>query len=114
MKSQETTNRIIESLLQTKFVQPKCYLQSKLKLNDVAEMIGTNRTYLSHYFNHCKNTTFYAYINTLRLEYALKLMSAGDFSLKQIAAKSGFTSYSSFHRAFITKFGYAPSSSQDK
>ena len=45
----------------------RLYLDPKLSLGQLAERLGTNRTYLSQYFNEVKGVTFYDYINAMRI-----------------------------------------------
>lgn len=90
------------------FVVDKIYLNPRLKLSDIAKMVGTNRTYLSQYFNREANSTFFDYVNNLRIEYARKLLIETDLTLENITEQSGFCSKSTFHRAFNTRYGCTP------
>ncbi len=96
--------------LNSLFEQDLIYLNPELTLSDVARSIGTNRSYLSEYFNHECNTSFNDYINNLRLSYAENIMTTNqDISIEEIASTSGFNSISTFRRAFIKKHGVTPS-----
>ena len=53
----------IATIVQRLFYQEQIYLNPKLKLSDVATLVGTNRTYLSRYFNQENGQTFYDYVN---------------------------------------------------
>lgn len=90
----------------------KLYLNPKLTLQDVSVAIGTNRTYLSDYLNRVLNTTFYEYVNELRLRTALEIidsMSAENrCPMQEVAEMSGFNSFSTFNRAFFRKVGMTP------
>lgn len=81
-------------------VQEKAFLNPRLKLSDVAQAVGSNRTYVSNYFNRELSTTFYDYVNALRLDYACELLQKSKDSLYAIAIQSGFNSLSTFHRVF--------------
>ena len=80
----------------------KLYLNAGLTLSELAAEIGTNRTYLSDYFARVKGTTFYDYINTLRIECTSipLLQEHPEYTLEYIARVSGFKSLSTFRRAF--------------
>lgn len=86
------------------------FLNPKLTINDVATCLSTNRTYLSQFVNQQLNTSFSAYINTLRVEYARALLSDKDNqdTLDVIAEKSGFNSLSTFRRAFFQQLNCTP------
>ena len=87
------------------------YLNQELTLADLAKAVNTNRTYLSYYFSNVKKTTFYDYINQLRItKKSLPMMREHpEYTLDYVAAMSGFKSISTFRRAFIKLTGTSPS-----
>ena len=89
--------------------EEKAYLNPKLTLNDLALKIGTNRTYLSNYINHELKKSFFDFINSLRLEHAIKLLLNTNMTLEVIAEKSGFNSLSTFRRYFMYVYKTSPS-----
>ncbi len=104
----------IEAKLKVAIHQDKVYLNAQLSLTDLANHIGTNRTYLSRYINNYKATPFINYINNFRCEEAQRLLKDKDnnLSMMEISERSGFASYSTFRRVFKQKYGYAPSQSR--
>ncbi|RGU30548.1 helix-turn-helix domain-containing protein [Bacteroides cellulosilyticus] len=91
--------------------EQQLYLNPKLTISDVANAIGTNRTYLSSYFNNKLNITFYDYINNLRIEKTGKQLLATypyTMNIDEIAERSGFNSTSTFRRAFFKNTGMTP------
>ena len=91
--------------LRVLFAEERIYLDPKLRLTDLAQRIGTNRTYLSQYFNQVCQQSFYEYVNNFRLAYAGRLLRNTDYTLDVVAAMSGFNSLSTFRRAFLTAHG---------
>lgn len=91
--------------------QEKPYLNPNLTIKDLAKYLGTNRTYLSSYFAHVLHTTFYDYVNSLRIEKkTLPLMEEHpEYTLERIASESGFLSISTFRRSFQKLKGVTPS-----
>lgn len=88
-----------------RIVDERLYLRPDLKLNELALLLGTNRTYLSRAISNETSSTFSDFINRLRIGEAIKLREASpDMPVADIAAQCGFASYSSFHRNFV-KFG---------
>lgn len=87
--------------------QKKAYLNPELKLEDVATNLGTNRTYLSETINKELHTNFNTFLNNLRISESEHLLKK-KMTLKEVAAKSGFNSYSSFYRAFKNTTGVSP------
>ena len=87
----------------------KVYLNPNLKVSDIAATIGTNRTYVSAYFNKETQCTFYDYVNRFRIEYACKQLDCTDDKIVQIAEISGFNSAQAFIRVFTKIKGISPS-----
>lgn len=98
-------------LLPSMIEKDKLYLNPTLSLKDLAASIGTNRTYLSDYFTHVLNTTFYNYINSIRIEKKSipMLQDDNNYTIEVIAKESGFQSLSTFRRAFVKQVGVTPS-----
>ena len=84
------------------------FLNPNLKVSDIATRIGTNRTYVSTFFNREKECTFYDYVNRYRIEYASNLLLHSDDNITLIAEKSGFNSSQSFIRVFSKIMGTSP------
>lgn len=90
------------------FREDMVFLNPNLKITDVALAVGSNRTYVSAYFNREASTTFYDYINGLRIEYACRLLKETELSVKIIASKSGYNSPQAFIRVFTKIKGSSP------
>lgn len=87
----------------------KAFLNPDLTLAGLARLVRTNRTYLSNYFNHQLNTTFYNYLNDYRIAYATKLLLETNLTLEVLAEHSGFKSLSTFRRNFELRYGCSAS-----
>lgn len=98
----------LEKLMETN----PLYLNPELTMDDLTRQLYTNRTYMSEYFSAELGTTFYDYINRLRIErMAIPLMESDkQLSLGSIAEQSGFKSMTTFRRAFQKVTGQLPSS----
>ncbi len=101
----------IEAKLEVAIKQDKVFLNPQLSLVDLANHIGTNRTYLSRYINNYRGTPFINYINDFRCEEAQRILSnnGNTLTMVELSEQSGFASYSTFRRVFKQKYGYAPS-----
>lgn len=90
------------------FEKEHVYLNPRLRLSELAMLLGTNRTYLSQYFNQNCESTFYDFVNDYRIHHAKLLLHSTDDSLETIAMNSGFNSLSTFRRAFVQREGMSP------
>ena len=89
----------IGKLLHDRCEGNKLYLQTDLTSVQLAQALGTNRTYLGMYFSS-QGTTYNAYINTLRINYFIELFRQASaaaegqsIQAKQLANRSGYRSY---------------------
>jgi AraC-like DNA-binding protein len=99
----------IERLLNEHCVATQLYLQHDLSRDQLAQAVGTNRSYLSQYFSR-QGITYNTYINNLRINYFIsryeECVAAGHpVTAKQLAHESGFGSYRTFSRAFAERTG---------
>ena len=99
----------IERLLKERCVAQQLYLQYEFSREQLAQKVGTNRSYLSLYFSR-QGITYNTYINNLRINHFIsryqELAAAGQpVGAKQLAYESGFSSYRTFSRAFTQRMG---------
>ena len=100
------------SSLELLMQQEKIYLNPELRLNELASMLGTNRSYVSRLIHNRHNLNFCDYVNDYRIEHAKNLLTSSDgdiLPIEEVALKSGFTSNSTFYRVFSVKEGISPS-----
>ena len=91
------------------------YLQPNLKTNDLAKQLHTNRNYIYQVINVEMGMSFSEYINRRRIDHAVLLIEGDPNAyLADVAAKSGFSSISTFYRNFKLYIGCSPSDFQQK
>ena len=96
-------------ILKRMMEEQQIYLQADIKVNELAQQVGTCRTYLSTYLNQELGVSFSDYINRQRVEYAKELMSQSpNLTLAEVATSSGFSSVASFVRNYKKFVGKAP------
>ena len=79
--------------------EERIYLQPNLKIEDLARLMNTNRTYIYQAINQQMGITFHEFINRQRIEYAERLMAENPrMPINDVALHSGYTSLSSFYR----------------
>ena len=106
---EETMENKIGPLLQKYCIDTQLYLQHDLTVFQLAQAIGVNRLYLSHYFSS-QGISYNTYINDLRIQHFVRLyreaVAAGhSFTAQQLANDSGYQSYSTFSLAFKQRMG---------
>lgn len=79
--------------------EERIFTQPDLKLDDLANMLGTNRTYLLRCMKEEMGMSFSEYINRHRIAYARRLHEENPKLLKsEVAQMVGYSSMSSFYR----------------
>lgn len=97
------------SRFQTLMLNEQLFLQPSLSLNDVADRLRTNKTYVSKMVNNTYNMGFPELLNTLRVDYAQQyLLNHYDAKQEEIAKACGFLSASSFNNIFKKITGVTP------
>ena len=93
----------------------KSYLDSNLKLSDVAASLGTNRNTISNCINSQLGCSFSQFVNNYRIKHAQTLMHIRpDMKISEVWSSSGFTTESSFFRTFKAVTGMTPSEWKQK
>jgi len=102
----EDSNALKKNLLDREsfeqyMLEKKPYLNSDLKITDLIEDLGVNRTYISTFINTEYQMNFCSYINRCRLDEYIQLKKDVAYkgrSLKELAELAGFGSYKSLLR----------------
>ena len=95
----------INQLLQT----PEFIYDQKIKLEQFAQRVAVNSTYLNRYFNQEYGCSFLQYLTSLRIEKAEMLLRDSNAEIEDICYNTGFNSPSAFHKAFKNRYGCSPS-----
>ena len=89
--------------------EEKPYLHKDFKLRDVGRILPLNRSYLSRVFNEGFQQSFSEVIRQYRIEYAKTVLDEfPDLTLYKVAERCGFTSDTTFIRAFQKVTGLTP------
>ena len=96
--------------------EEKIYKDNSITKDKIADLLGTNRTYLSRIINEQSKQSFTHYVNSFRIEEAIRLLSnpQNDTPLKAISADLGFNSISTFYNLFQSVVGMTPSQYRNK
>lgn len=92
--------------------EEQLYLNPELKLSDIANKLNTSSFVLSYLFNQHMGTSFYDYINNLRVENFKQRAKNGEtklYTLDALATRCGYNSRTTFFRNFKKATGMTPS-----
>lgn len=106
--SDEPANELM-SLINELMDKEKPYLNSELKVSDIADAFHLHRNDISACINSQMGCTFAQYINRYRIEYAKELMRRQpDKKISSIWMESGFGSEQTFFKTFRSATGLSP------
>lgn len=80
----------------------------KMEMRDVARELGYDYHYFSRLFRQVFNIRFSDYLNSFRLEAAMKALRSSDQTVSAIAIASGFQSVRNFNTVFHKVVGMTP------
>jgi AraC-like DNA-binding protein len=109
--NQETADQLHEKLIQLT-IKEKIFTEPELTLTELAKLLDTHPNYLSQVINEREKKNFFDYINTLRIQEFIHVVSEPGnekFTLLAIAFDCGFNSKSSFNKYFKKVTGLSPS-----
>lgn len=82
--------------------------RENITVSAVAKAVFVSEGYVSRVFSDKLKIGFRAYINGLRLNYAVKLLSENNLTVTEVAFESGFSCLRTFNRVFFETFGCSP------
>lgn len=83
-------------------------LDNPPSLHELAQLVGTNESYLKLHFKQLFGTTVYGYLHDLRMETAQRLLQENSRSIADIARRLGYRHASHFSTVFKKHFGVSP------
>ena len=79
-----------------------------ISLTQLAQSLGYSKFHISHVLNDSFGCSFNTYLNQLRAEYAMGLLTHSDISVTDACYASGFNSIRTFYRVFGQVYGKTP------
>ncbi|NMA85725.1 MAG: helix-turn-helix domain-containing protein [Tissierellia bacterium] len=80
----------------------------KITLKEIAEMEHLNYYYLSHFIKQKTGMSFQEYLNTIRLDKAIKMLISTDMPIIDISNNVGFSNINSFNNLFRDSYNTTP------
>lgn len=77
-------------------------------LETVAEFFHLSPNYISTLLKRYTKQTYIQMIQTLKLDYAAKLLKNTEFSITEISNEAGYENVSFFYKKFYARFGCSP------
>lgn len=103
------SNELLMQRLCLLMEEQKPFLNSELKVSDVATLLGTNTRYISESIKVTRGITFAQFINTYRISYAQQLLrQQPTMKMTEVYINSGFANDTSFFRTFKAHTGMTP------
>lgn len=87
------------------------YIQSNfatVKASELAQLFHYSERQITRIIQRCTGMTFAALISKLRMEKAASLLKQGNSSINLISSLTGYSTVSSFYRAFERYYGCTP------
>ncbi|MCR5213556.1 MAG: AraC family transcriptional regulator, partial [Eubacterium sp.] len=113
---QEQKEQIISANVSTtawKYIETACeyineHYSDNLTQSEVASHIGLSPYYFSRLFKECMKTTFPAYLSSIRIKEAIRLLTDDSITITDCAFQSGFQSTTAFNKIFHDITGCSP------
>ncbi|MBQ8399809.1 MAG: helix-turn-helix domain-containing protein [Clostridia bacterium] len=97
-----------DSALERVLIYCEQHFLEELTLDVLSRELFLGKYYISHLFSRQLGISFINYINALRIEEAVKLLTTTDLPITDVCFASGFTCTRTFNRAFTKKIGVSP------
>ena len=101
-------NQMIYRRLCKLMEDPAVYTDAECNHETLAQMLGTNRTYLYDALRECADTTPADFINRYRIRHAALLLATTDDPVALVAELCGITNRSTFARLFRDHYSMSP------
>ncbi len=110
LNKQQSWMKIYEAL-ENLMKNEKLYRRKDITIQMLAEMLGTNTTYMSDLINRFSGKSFPNYINSFRMEEVLETLSdpSNEEPISLIFERAGFMSRTTYTRIFKKEIGCTPS-----
>ncbi len=102
----------LQTAVEKQLVEQRLFLKDDLSLRELAESVDSSEKKVSYLINQHMNSNFYELLNTHRIALFKEEIAKPEnknLSIVGVALNCGFSSKSSFYRAFKAQMGCSPS-----
>lgn len=85
------------------------HYKEQISLENVAAEVGLEKGYFCKFFKKMMHETFYNYLVDVRIGRIYQDLIQTDRPVLELMEENGFTSYKTFHKAFLDRFHMTPS-----
>ena len=104
-----TPNEELMERIRNIIEQKRLYLNSELKVANVAAELGINQRYVSNAIKTCHDCSFSQFVIDYRIEHAKQMLrDQPDIKITAVVVQSGFANETSFFRTFKSFTGMTP------
>jgi AraC-like DNA-binding protein len=94
--------------IQTLMEEQELFKKTDLKVEDIAEELGTNAAYVRQCITGAYGGSFKNFVNEYRIRYVQQLKKHPDAKITALALDAGFSSTATFYRNFTSITGQSP------
>lgn len=84
------------------------HFRENISVQELSQALHISRSHICHIFSRRLHIGFCDYVNSLRLNEAVKLLENKNFSMAEISDRAGFPTIRTFNRAFLKRYGSSP------
>lgn len=106
----DTSQAVLMEKIRAQMQDQQLFRSKGLTVTELAEAVGSNRSYVSACINRQAKQSFSDFVNSWRIRYARLLMEEKPpLPMTEVAERAGFTDRVSFYRSFKKITGMSPS-----
>jgi YesN/AraC family two-component response regulator len=81
----------------------------KITSHDIEEISGSNFDYINRIFKKMTHKTIFTYLNSVRINHAMELITTTNMKMSEVGQSVGFTDLYYFSKVFKKAVGVSPS-----
>lgn len=108
LEKEKTAGKASAALTRTELFLKENYRDAGLSVSAICRAAHQSESTLRREFRHCYGISVWKYLDELRMNAAIRLLLAGEKTVREIAAECGFSDEKYFSRKIRARFGQSP------